>query len=73
MKFKYSGPISGITLNVGDSKKPEYKDFIFMQGQEYDLPENNKYVKTLIARDHLKPIENKRQSVKNKKEVENAG
>lgn len=57
MKFIYSGPLSGATLNVGTKEEPKALDVIFHNGKECELPEENPYVQTLIALGHLKPVE----------------
>ena len=49
MKYVYSGPTSGVTLDDGT-------EVMFFDGQEVELPETNEYVKTLIAIGHLKEI-----------------
>jgi len=51
MKYRYSGPTSGVTLNVDG--KP--KEVMLHTGKEVELPESNEYVKTLVALGHLAP------------------
>lgn len=70
MKFKYSGPMSGVTLNVGSEKEPKEEEFLFYDGKEYELPEKNSYVQALVARGHLEAV--KASSAKKVKETENA-
>lgn len=50
MRYVYSGPVSGVTLQDGT-------EVMFFDGQEVELPEDNEYVKTLIALGHLTPRE----------------
>ncbi len=53
MKYVYSGPTSGATLEAGADGILEV---MFFDGKEVDLPETNEYVKTLVALGHLKEI-----------------
>lgn len=62
-KYKYSGPPSGADID-SDS-------FIFHNGKEYDLPEENDYVKTLVVLGNLKEIVEIEKNPP-KKEVKNA-
>lgn len=67
MKFRYAGLMSGVSLNIGNDKNPQYKDFIFINGQEYDLPQDNEYVKTLVSLGHLTETESKKSIKKESK------
>lgn len=49
MKFRYSGPLSGVTLADG-------QEVMLHPDAEVDLPEDNDYVRTLQALDHLAPV-----------------
>ena len=49
MKYRYTGPISGVTLKDG-------MEVMLYDGMEVDLPAENKYVKTLVARRHLTEV-----------------
>jgi hypothetical protein len=66
MRYVYSGPTSGVTLEDGG-------EVMFFDGREVELPETNEYVKTLVALGHLKPVavssEVTAVSKKTKKEV----
>lgn len=53
MKYRYSGPTSGVTLNVDG--KP--KEVMLHTGKDVELPETNEYVKTLVALGHLAPTQ----------------
>jgi hypothetical protein len=53
MKYRYSGPTSGVTLLVGATPQ----EVMLFDGSEIELPEDHEYVRTLIARKHLTPIE----------------
>jgi len=46
MKYRYSGPLSGVTLDDG-------QEVILHPGTEVDLPEQHDYTKTLLALGHL--------------------
>lgn len=48
-KYRYTGPTSGVTLKDGS-------EVMLFDGKEISLPEDNGYVKTLIARRHLTEI-----------------
>jgi len=50
MKYLYEGPNSGVTLRDGT-------EVLLWNGKEVELPEDNDYVKTLLALGNLKPIE----------------
>lgn len=67
MKYVYSGPTSGATLEDGT-------EVMFFDGKEVELPETNEYVKTLVALGHLKPVaeEVTAASKETKKEVSDA-
>lgn len=58
MKYRYSGPTSGVTLNV-DGKPMEV---MLHTGKDIDLPEANEYVKTLVALGHLTPAQDQAES-----------
>ena len=49
MKYRYSGPLSGVTLDNGD-------EVMLHPGAEVDLPEGHDYTKTLLALGHLTPV-----------------
>lgn len=49
MKYLYSGPTSGVTLQDGD----ETKEVMLHTGGEVLLPEEHEYTKTLLALGHL--------------------
>ncbi len=46
MKYRYSGPLSGVTLADG-------QEVMLHPEAEVELPEDNDYVKTLLALEHL--------------------
>ena len=52
MKYFYSGPTSGVTLQ--DGEKP--REVMLHAGTEVDLPTDNEYTKTLLALGYLKPV-----------------
>jgi hypothetical protein len=49
MKFRYSGPLSGVTLADG-------QEVMLHPDAEVELPEDNEYVRTLQALEHLTPV-----------------
>lgn len=49
MRFKYTGPFSGVTLADG-------QEILLHPGAEVELPEGHEYVKTLAALGHLTPL-----------------
>ncbi|VVD98059.1 hypothetical protein PCO31110_01992 [Pandoraea communis] len=52
MKFRYSGPTSGVTLHNGE----EHQEVMLHTGEEVDLPETHEYTRTLLALGHLTPV-----------------
>ncbi|HJU70383.1 MAG TPA: hypothetical protein VJ603_00900 [Paucimonas sp.] len=52
MKYRYSGPTSGVTLHKGE----EVKEVMLHTGAEVDLPEEHEYTMTLLALGHLSPV-----------------
>lgn len=52
--FKYQGPVdSSVTLKI-DGKD---HDVVFFREQSVDLPADHEYVKTLVALNHLVPVD----------------
>jgi len=49
MKYLYTGPFSGVTLKTLEGPK----EVLLHPNEEVDLPADNEYVKTLVARKHL--------------------
>ena len=49
MKYRYSGPLSGVTLDSGD-------EVMLHPGAEVDLPQGHDYTQTLKALGHLTPL-----------------
>lgn len=56
MKYVYSGPDSGITLNTGSKDKPQWQDVLLRSGGTVDLPEKHEAVQTLQAQGYLEPV-----------------
>lgn len=52
MKYRYSGPTSGVTLQEGE----EVREVMLHTGTEVELPEEHEYTKTLLALGHLTPL-----------------
>ena len=48
-KYLYNGPLSGNSLNIGSSDKPEVMEIMLHPGKPVDLPEEHDYTKTLLA------------------------
>jgi len=65
MKYTYKGHVSGVTLKLEDKTEQE---FLFHNDKDYELPEDNDYVKTLVARDHLVPVVEKKNPAKKQNE-----
>ena len=55
MKYRYSGPTSGVTLKKGE----EAQEVMLHTGADVDLPEEHEYTKTLLALGHLTPVSTK--------------
>ncbi|HEA7727075.1 TPA: hypothetical protein RXL41_001042, partial [Escherichia coli] len=49
MKYIYNGPASGVTLADG-------QEILLWPNSEIDLPEDNEWVMTMIARNHLTSV-----------------
>lgn len=49
MKYIYHGPASGVTLGDG-------QEILLWTNSEIDLPEDNEWVMTMVARGHLKQV-----------------
>ncbi|AOJ71034.1 MULTISPECIES: hypothetical protein [Burkholderia] len=52
MKYLYSGPISGVSLQDGT----EIREAMLHPGAPVELPEQHEYTKTLLALGHLRPV-----------------
>ncbi len=68
MKYLYSGPTSGVTLQVDE----EAKEIMLHTGKEIELPEQHEYTQTLLALGHLSPVPSAPKQGKSK-EIPNAG
>ncbi len=55
MKYRYSGPTSGVTLQKGAEDKSA-QEVMLHTGAEVELPEEHEYTKTLLALGHLTPV-----------------
>lgn len=55
MKYRYSGPTSGVTLQKS-ADDPDAQEVMLHTGAEVDLPEEHEYTKTLLALGHLTPV-----------------
>ena len=55
MKYRYSGPTSGVTLQKGAEDKST-QEVMLHTGAEVELPEEHEYTKTLLALGHLTPV-----------------
>lgn len=49
MKYRYTGPMSGVTLNDG-------QEVMLHPNTEVELPEDHDYTRTLLALGHLTPL-----------------
>jgi hypothetical protein len=52
--YRYSGPISAVTLP--DASLPKGRQVRFFPGGEVTLPDDNAYVRSLVARGYLTPV-----------------
>lgn len=52
MKYLYSGPTSGVTLQDGDKAR----EVMLHANTEVELPADNEYTKTLVALGYLTPM-----------------
>lgn len=55
MKYRYSGPTSGVTLQKS-AEDPDAQEVMLHTGAEVELPEEHEYTKTLLALGHLTPV-----------------
>ena len=55
MKYRYSGPTSGVTLQKS-ADDPDAQEVMLHTGAEVDLPEGHDYTQTLQALGHLTPL-----------------
>ena len=55
MKYRYSGPTSGVTLQKS-ADDPDAQEVMLHTGAEVELPEEHEYTKTLLALGHLTPL-----------------
>lgn len=64
MKYRYSGPTSGVTLQKG-ADDTSAQEVMLHTGAEVELPEEHEYTKTLLALGHLTPLSSQtRQAAK---------
>lgn len=52
LRYRYQGPVSAVTL-AADAGHPKGRDVLLAPGAEVVLPDDNAYVKGLVARKHL--------------------
>lgn len=57
MKYRYSGPISGVTFADG-------QEVLLLPDSEVELPEDHDYTQTLQALGHLTPVAQKANKTK---------
>ena len=53
--YVYSGPDSGVTLNVGTEKAPSFIDVLLRNGKRCELPDGHPVTATLQAQGYIKP------------------
>ncbi len=53
--FIYTGPDSGVTLNVGTEDKPSFIDVLLRNKQRCELPDGHPVVATLQAQGFIQP------------------
>ena len=61
MKYRYSGPTSGVTLQKS-ADDPAVQEVMLHTGAEVELPEDHEYTKTLLALGHLTPVKQTAQT-----------
>lgn len=61
-KYIYKGPMSGATLKGG-------VDVILRDGREYDLPDDNGWVKSLVAQKRLVPVSGQAKTARHSAKV----
>lgn len=54
MKYRYSGPTSGVTLHSG-ADDTDAREVMLHTGAEVELPQEHEYTRTLLALGHLTP------------------
>ncbi|HHR4769126.1 TPA: hypothetical protein ACS55J_000682 [Salmonella enterica] len=52
MKYIYTGPLSGVSLNEGDV----VREVLLHPGQEVELEPDNEYAQTLLAEGYLQEV-----------------
>lgn len=52
MKYRFSGPTSGVTLQQGE----DIQEVMLHTGAPVELPEDNEYTQTLLALGYLTPL-----------------
>jgi hypothetical protein len=55
MKYRYSGPTSGVTLQKG-ADDPDAQEVMLHTGADVELPETHEYINTLVALGYLVPV-----------------
>lgn len=60
MKYRYSGPTSGVTLQEGE----EVREVMLHTGTDVELPEEHDYTKTLLALQYLSPVQESAKQTK---------
>lgn len=71
-KYTYYGPMSAVTL-AADVDHPNGRNVQLMRGLVVSLPEDNDYVKSLVARKYLVPVEDKAASTAKSTASQTAG
>lgn len=54
--YVYSGPDSGVTLNVGTEDKPQFVDVLLRNQQRCELPADHPVTATLAAQGFITPL-----------------
>lgn len=59
--YTYYGPLSAVTL-AADADHPKGRNVQLARGLKVSLPDDNEYVKSLVARKYLVPVEGENKS-----------
>lgn len=71
-KYSYSGPLSGVTLGGGPGGELDGKggEVLLAPGTEVELPSDSPHTRALLARGHLRLVEDGGCAVKQQKNRE---
>lgn len=67
-KYSYNGPLSGVSLNGELSENRG--EVLLVPGSEVELPSDSPYTRALVARGHLRLVEDGKRAVNKQKNRE---